>query len=515
MRVRRLGLFGVGSGATLSTLRLVFATSGSFGFVFACSVVDKGDYEFDGIGDDDDGDSGSGGTSGKGGSSGRGGAGGQGGSGAGNEGGSGAVGATSGSTGQGAEGGAPEGGSAGTGGSGMAASGGVGAEGGMGPGECGDGTPNSGEDCDDGNTDTETCTYGERSCTVCDSECKSVPGVVRYCGDGRLDTDDGETCDDRNDITEVCDYGTRSCMVCGSTCTLDVGQTYYCGDGRRDVQYGEECDKGRENSNEPNRCRPSCKNPTCGDRTRDEGEACDDGNREPGDGCTRDCHWEPRPSCKYFLDSSAGSLPDGNYPVDPDGQGGQPPFLAFCDMTTDGGGWMLTYKVNNNSSSYYWWQLVMPGSGNVFPANLAPPSDTFEGPALAVRAELFWATGVAEWRATQYQLGVAVVDVKTSYAGATGKGFRCFATGLGDCANIDQSCSVYPEGYVLYNSLTNWLPAGSAGYVCDVGYSSWSDSVDWSAIQSIPDAGSDSNDIRFVGDTSIGRMDTMTAFWVR
>ena len=46
-------------------------------------------------------------------------------------------------------------------------------------------------------------------------------------------------------------------------------------------------------------------------------------------------------SCQDVLDA-ARSLGDGLYRLDPDGVGeGQPPFTAWCDMSTDGGGWTL------------------------------------------------------------------------------------------------------------------------------------------------------------------------------
>ncbi|MDH5717446.1 MAG: hypothetical protein OEZ22_07380, partial [Spirochaetia bacterium] len=49
---------------------------------------------------------------------------------------------------------------------------------------CGNNIIEENEGCDDGNTITESCLYGETSCTVCDSTCSSVAGVLTgYCGD--------------------------------------------------------------------------------------------------------------------------------------------------------------------------------------------------------------------------------------------------------------------------------------------------------------------------------------------
>ena len=45
----------------------------------------------------------------------------------------------------------------------------------------------AGEDCDDGNTTTETCDYGETACTVCDAQCQIIDGQVAYCGDGNIE----------------------------------------------------------------------------------------------------------------------------------------------------------------------------------------------------------------------------------------------------------------------------------------------------------------------------------------
>ena len=49
---------------------------------------------------------------------------------------------------------------------------------------------------------------------------------------------------------------------------------------------------------------------------------------------------EAAATCKQILDYGA-SAGDGVYWLDLDGTGADAPVLVFCDMTTDGGGWML------------------------------------------------------------------------------------------------------------------------------------------------------------------------------
>ena len=48
---------------------------------------------------------------------------------------------------------------------------------------CGNELQEGSEACDDGNTATERCGYGETSCVVCDELCRAVSGAVDVCGD--------------------------------------------------------------------------------------------------------------------------------------------------------------------------------------------------------------------------------------------------------------------------------------------------------------------------------------------
>jgi len=223
---------------------------------------------------------------------------------------------------------------------------------------CGNSVVEAGEDCDDGNTVTETCAYGETSCTVCDSVCAEVAGATSYCGDGTTDGTNGETCDDGanngeplycnatcdgitgsvcgnsvveagedcddgNTVTEECAYGETSCTVCDSSCAEVAGATSYCGDGTTDGTNGETCDDGANNG-QPNYCNATCDGTTasvCGNSVIESGEQCDDGNTTSGDGCSSTCQndamdtnaWLTIPAGDFVMGCAAA---DGNCDAD-------------------------------------------------------------------------------------------------------------------------------------------------------------------------------------------------------
>ncbi|MBI4437936.1 Ig-like domain-containing protein [Candidatus Uhrbacteria bacterium] len=136
----------------------------------------------------------------------------------------------------------------------------------------------------------------------CSGSCLNVGASVTtsdgVCGNGSEET--YEECDDGN--TDDGDGCSSSCLNEGtSACTATVVNGC-CGDGSRDWTSsagGEDCDDGNATSGDG--CSTSCLNEgaravgaTCGDATRDwvtetGGEDCDDDNGVSGDGCSSNC----------------------------------------------------------------------------------------------------------------------------------------------------------------------------------------------------------------------------------
>jgi len=151
------------------------------------------------------------------------------------------------------------------------------------PPDCGDGTLDAGEVCDDGNT---------VSGDGCSGDCLSN----ETCGNGYLDVINGEECDDGNTVS-------------GDGCSADCSSDESCGNGTLDSAAGEICDDGNRRSGDG--CSADCRSDeTCGNGVIDTavGESCDDGNTTGGDGCDAFCHVE---AGLCYVDEDLGVMTPG------------------------------------------------------------------------------------------------------------------------------------------------------------------------------------------------------------
>lgn len=167
------------------------------------------------------------------------------------------------------------------------------------------------------------------------------------CGDGVIDTAAGETCEPDTDpcCNATCDGPVAAGTVCrAASGACDVAET--C-DGATAACPADElapdgsaCDDCPDGSGLCDQCTAGVCTNECGNGSVDGtvGEQCDgaDDGGCPGF-CQSDCSCAYPASCQEYL-MTVPSLPDGVYTIDPDGPGGEPPFMVSCDMTTDGGG---------------------------------------------------------------------------------------------------------------------------------------------------------------------------------
>ncbi|MFH2028391.1 MAG: fibrinogen-like YCDxxxxGGGW domain-containing protein, partial [Nanoarchaeota archaeon] len=67
--------------------------------------------------------------------------------------------------------------------------------------------------------------------------------------------------------------------------------------------------------------------------------------------CNLNMNWNDPVSCLQILDRYPSSS-SGIYTIDPDGEGGNSAFQVYCDMVTEGGGWIIIAKVSHLNSSF-------------------------------------------------------------------------------------------------------------------------------------------------------------------
>ena len=199
-----------------------------------------------------------------------------------------------------------------------------------------------------------------KNCGACGTDCSSRPNanvecaggmcVVKECNGGFLDCDkmspngcevDGNAnashcgaCGNKCPPSTVCKAGVCTCPPCNFPgVRMSSCQNMKCVIDACFVGY-EDCDKVVQNGCEALVASDAKNCGACGVVCGAQVPFCQGGK------CSL-----VGTSCQQLKQVNP-NLPDGVYALDIDGAGPMMPFQAFCDMTTDGGGWIVCYQHN-------------------------------------------------------------------------------------------------------------------------------------------------------------------------
>ena len=175
------------------------------------------------------------------------------------------------------------------------------------------------------------------NCNACGMVCPGPPNMVTTCTNGVCGMGMGclpgfKDCDGNpNNGCEINLFkDPLNCSACGMSCGTGTNGMAACNMGMCFLQ----CNAGYANCDGNNA--NGCEINTTSDRLNCG--ACNNVCPVNNPVCLNGVCGNIVKSCKEILDAGL-STGDGVYTIDPDGNGGNPAFKIYCDMTTDGGGW--------------------------------------------------------------------------------------------------------------------------------------------------------------------------------
>lgn len=154
-------------------------------------------------------------------------------------------------------------------------------------------------------------------------------------------------------------------------------------------------------------------------------------------------------SCKDILDTG-NSVGDGVYWLDPDGETGPTaPFSAYCDMTSDGGGWTLVFKIDGNKTTFSYDAALWTNQNTLNPTAVAP--DTTEAklpgflsmPFTELRLGIT-VSGTTNWKTLSYSASSLYSIFSSNTYIATSVG-RNYWKGLINGSSLQPNCN--KEGF--------------------------------------------------------------------